>query len=68
MKALKLAMIVTLVTCVIMVTMAFAVGANAETVILPSVVVECTETEEGWLVACIDKSGNIWGFYDDSES
>lgn len=67
MKTLKLAMIMTLVTCVIMLTMAFAVGAHAESVVLPSVVIECTETTEGWLVACIDKSGDVWGFYEDCE-
>ena len=70
MKEVKAVIIATIVTCLIIVSTAFALPAQAEsrpefyprlTVVVNSVRIE----ERTWVVECQDKEGNIWAFFDD---
>ena len=69
MKEIKIIIIATVVTCMILVSCAFAMPAVAESSDYYSkltVVVNKTRIEDRlWVIECEDKRGNIWAFLDD---
>ena len=70
MKEVKTIIIATIITCLIIISTAFALPAQAESrpEFYPrlTVVVNSTRIESHtWVVECQDKEGNRWAFFDD---
>ena len=68
MKEFKIAIIATAVACFIMISCAFAMPVHAEDhgEFYPklTVVFETEKVGAIWVVHCMDKSQNVWSFYD----
>lgn len=68
-KQIRTIIIATVITCAIIISCAFAMPARAENrgEFYPklTVVFETEKVGDLWVVYCIDKSQNIWSFYDD---
>lgn len=68
-KTIKTIIIATIITIAIMVSCAYAMPACAEDCeeFYPklAVVFETEQVNNMWIVYCVDKTQNIWSFYDD---
>lgn len=69
-KQIHAIIIATIVTCAIIISCAYAMPAKAEArhpEFYPklTIVFEAEKIEDYWVVYCIDKTQNIWSFYDD---
>ena len=68
-KQIKTIIIATVITCAIMISCAFAMPAKAEDrgEFYPklTVVFETEKVGDLWVVYCVDKTQNVWSFYDD---
>lgn len=74
MKTLKIAVIATIITSIIMLSCAVGFSANAEE--LPNNFYEIQALVIGWtrvgltdtrIIECLDEEGNVWAFYDNEE-
>ena len=67
MKEVKAVIIATIITCLIIVSTAFALPAQAESrpEFYPrlTIVVSIDDSNDTYCVNCLDKDGNIWSFY-----
>lgn len=68
MKTLKIALIATVVTALIIALCGVATATAEDLTTENVMVIGCEKVDESlWLVSCIAKDGNIWGFYEDLE-
>ena len=72
MKEVKVIIIATIVTCLLILSCAYAMPVHAEEAEeLPefycklTIVVEKEAIGDLWIISCRDKNGQIWSFYDD---
>jgi hypothetical protein len=71
MKGIRAAIIATIVTCLIIVSCAYAMPAGAEAECLPKLTVVVSKLQIGpklWEVSCLDRQGDEWAFYCDNGS
>lgn len=72
MKNMKIAIVATIITCIIIVSCSFTVIATAETYNCYACLTVITDTQQIennlWVVSCQDKDGNCWKFFDDNYS
>ena len=66
MKTLKVAMIATLITVLLIIFCGIALADEYNTI--TTMVIDCEEIEDNlWVISCIAKDGNIWEFFEDVE-
>lgn len=66
---IRAAIIATIITCAILISCAYTIPVQAESTkeFYPklTIVFETEKVGEMWIVYCIDKSQNVWSFFDD---
>lgn len=70
MKEARICIIATIITAIIICSCAYAMPAKAEAArpeFYPklTVVFETEKVSDYWIISCVDKSQNVWTFYDD---
>lgn len=72
MKNMKIAIIATIITCIIIVSCSFVLTASAEMdncYACLTIVINTQQIENNlWIISCQDKDGNYWTFFDDNNS
>ena len=68
MKTMKIAIIAAIITAIIIVSCSFAMADSYYGEFYPrlTIVIDIVELDGLRYIACQDKEGNIWGFYDDN--